>query len=39
MEQSKNFAFEEAFEEALKYFAGDELAARVWLKKFTSGVI
>lgn len=35
MEQSKNFAFEEAFEEALKYFAGDELAARVWVTKYS----
>lgn len=35
MEQSKNFAFEEAFEEALKYFAGDELAARVWVNKYS----
>ena len=35
MEQSKNFAFDEAFEEALKYFAGDELAARVWVNKYS----
>jgi hypothetical protein len=35
MEQSKNFAFEESFEEALKYFAGDELAARVWVNKYS----
>lgn len=35
MEQSKNFAFEEAYEEALKYFAGDELAARVWVNKYS----
>lgn len=35
MEQSKNYAFEEAFEEALKYFAGDELAARVWVTKYS----
>lgn len=35
MEQSKNFGFEEAFEEALKYFAGDELAARVWVNKYS----
>lgn len=35
MEQSKNYAFEEAFEEALKYFAGDELAARVWVNKYS----
>lgn len=35
MEQSKNYAFEEAYEEALKYFAGDELAARVWVNKYS----
>lgn len=35
MEQSKTYAFEEAFEEALKYFAGDELAARVWVNKYS----
>lgn len=35
MEQSKSYAFEEAFEEALKYFAGDELAARVWVNKYS----
>lgn len=35
MEQSKNYAFDEAFEEALKYFAGDELAARVWVNKYS----
>lgn len=35
MEQSKSYAFDEAFEEALKYFAGDELAARVWVNKYS----
>lgn len=35
MEQSKSYAFEEAFEEVLKYFAGDELAARVWVNKYS----
>ncbi len=35
MEQSKSYAFEEAYEEALKYFAGDELAARVWVNKYS----
>lgn len=35
MEQSKTYAFEEAYEEALKYFAGDELAARVWVNKYS----
>lgn len=35
MEQSKSYAFEEAFEEALKYFVGDELAARVWVNKYS----
>ncbi len=35
MEQSKTCSFEEAFEEALKYFAGDELAARVWVNKYS----
>lgn len=35
MEQSKSYAFEEAYEEALKYLAGDELAARVWVNKYS----
>ena len=35
MEQLKTYAFEEAYEEALKYFAGDELAARVWVNKYS----
>lgn len=35
MEQSKSYAFDEVYEEALKYFAGDELAARVWVNKYS----
>ena len=33
MEQVK-FNYNEAFEESLKYFEGDELAARVWVNKY-----
>ena len=35
MEQVKTYSFDEAFEESLKYFAGDELAARVWVNKYS----
>ncbi|MFZ1237309.1 MAG: adenosylcobalamin-dependent ribonucleoside-diphosphate reductase [Prevotella sp.] len=35
MEPSKTYSFEEAYEEALKYFSGDELAARVWVNKYS----
>jgi ribonucleoside-diphosphate reductase alpha chain len=30
----KNYSVEEAFEASLKYFKGDELAARVWVNKY-----
>ena len=30
----KTYSYEEAFEESLKYFSGDELAARVWVNKY-----
>ena len=33
MEQ-KNYTYDEAFEASLKYFDGDELAARVWVSKY-----
>ncbi|MCT4615669.1 MAG: adenosylcobalamin-dependent ribonucleoside-diphosphate reductase [Marinifilaceae bacterium] len=33
-EKNSMFNMEEAFEAALKYFRGDELAARVWLNKY-----
>ncbi len=33
MEQ-KTYSYEEAFEASLAYFAGDELAARVWVNKY-----
>ena len=33
MEQ-KTYTFDEAFEASLKYFGGDELAARVWVNKY-----
>ena len=32
--QLKNYSNEEAFEASLKYFQGDELAARVWVNKY-----
>ena len=28
------YSYEEAFEESLRYFQGDELAARVWVNKY-----
>ena len=31
MENNKTYSYEEAFAAALDYFAGDELAARVWV--------
>jgi len=34
MEQPKTYTFEEVYEASLKYFDGDELAARVWANKY-----
>ena len=34
MEHLKIYSYEEAYEASLKYFAGDELAARVWVNKY-----
>ena len=34
MEDNKTYSFEEAFQTSLKYFGGDELAARVWVNKY-----
>jgi ribonucleoside-diphosphate reductase alpha chain len=34
MENKKIYSYEEAFDASLKYFAGDELAARVWVNKY-----
>jgi ribonucleoside-diphosphate reductase alpha chain len=34
MENNKTYSFEEAYEASLKYFDGDELAARVWVSKY-----
>ena len=31
---TKIFSFKEAAEESLKYFKGDELAAKVWVNKY-----
>ena len=31
---NKTYTYEEAFEASLKYFNGDELAARVWVNKY-----
>jgi len=33
-EKMRTYSFDEAFAEALKYFEGDELAARVWVNKY-----
>ena len=32
--EKKSYTYEEAFAESLKYFNGDELAARVWVNKY-----
>ena len=32
--EKKTFTYDEAFEASLKYFNGDELAARVWVNKY-----
>ncbi len=34
MKEAKTYSFDEAYEASLKYFAGDELAARVWVNKY-----
>jgi len=34
LDQQKSYTFEEAFDEAKKYFNGDELAANVWINKY-----
>lgn len=34
MENLKTYSFEEAYQASLEYFAGDELAARVWANKY-----
>ena len=34
METKQTYSYEEAYEASLKYFAGDELAARVWVNKY-----
>jgi len=34
MENERTYTHEEAFAETLKYFEGDELAARVWVNKY-----
>ena len=32
--EKKTYSYEEAYEESLRYFQGDELAARVWINKY-----
>lgn len=32
--EKQTYSYEEAFEESLRYFQGDELAARVWVNKY-----
>ncbi|MCD8292994.1 MAG: adenosylcobalamin-dependent ribonucleoside-diphosphate reductase [Prevotellaceae bacterium] len=34
MEEKKTYSYKEAYEGALEYFQGDELAARVWVNKY-----
>ena len=33
--KEKTYSYDEAFEAALQYFNGDELAARVWVNKYS----
>ncbi|MDE6100368.1 MAG: hypothetical protein K2G01_04930, partial [Paramuribaculum sp.] len=32
--ENKKYSYDEAYEAALRYFNGDELAARVWVSKY-----
>ena len=32
--ENQKFSYEEAYQATLKYFDGDELAARVWANKY-----
>ena len=32
--EKQTYSYDEAFEATLKYFKGDELAARVWVNKY-----
>ena len=34
MVENKMYSYDEAYEESLRYFQGDELAARVWVNKY-----
>ena len=34
MDSNRIYTYEEAFDASLKYFEGDELAARVWVNKY-----
>ena len=34
MKEAQTYTFDEAYEASLKYFAGDELAAHVWVNKY-----
>ena len=34
MTETKKYTYDEALESSLKYFDGDELAARVWVNKY-----
>ena len=34
MENKKTYTYDEAYKASLEYFAGDELAARVWVSKY-----
>ena len=34
MEEAKTYSFDGAYQASLEYFAGDELAARVWVNKY-----
>ena len=32
--ETKHYSYDEAYQSSLEYFAGDELAARVWVNKY-----
>ena len=36
IEAGKTYSYDEAYQASVKYFNGDELAARVWVSKFLS---
>ena len=37
--ESKHYSYDEAYDATLKYFGGDELAARVWVSKYAGSFL